>query len=380
MVAKIMDDEEFVQLWKELGSPTLVAKASGMSVRRVFARRTEIEARHGIKLTASSDQRVSERVRELGYTDQDWTVAWDKTEGLSVLINNPMRVSKTHLQDALKDTLAEIRKASPKLPKISRPKPGKDPALLICNMSDLHFGGWSGGGVDAVRQAVEAGLNDAISRSSTYDIDHIHFVMGSDCLHVDSAVSNATSKGTPIDTDGSSWSQAFTAAKDAYIHCVHSLRQIAPVTCIHVGGNHDELSSWCLSQTIEAYFHKASDVSFVVNDHPRKYLKYGVNMIGYSHGDKVREAELPMVAAHEASDIWGATTHRYLYLGHWHQTKQTRYLAISEKPGVVMQWLRSPKPPDNWHIAHGFMAGRSITSFIHSKSGGQIAQLTINLS
>jgi hypothetical protein len=374
MVAAKCSDEEFVSLWRELGSPAAVAKATGMSYRRALDRRRSLEAR-GHNLPTTSDGRIRDRVEAIGYTDHDWTVAWDKSDGLSIMVANPLRVGKDHLRDVLEDTLQDIRKAAPKLPKVPKPAKGKDPVCLVINMSDLHFGGW---GLDNARQAVEIGLQDAIARSAPYDIERIHFVMGSDCLHVDN-VNRSTSKGTPLETDGSTWAEAFTAAKDAYIHCISVLRQIAPVTAIHVGGNHDELSSWCLAQVVEAYFHNTPDVTFDVTDHPRKYHSFGATFLAYTHGDRVKETELPMVVAHEAPELWGQTRHRYILMGHFHTTKAVKYLAIQERPGVILQWLRSPKLSDQWHLAHGYVSGRGITSFIYSKEGGQVASLTVNL-
>ena len=43
-------DEEFIALWNKLGSPTLVAKATGTNPRSVSNRRASLEIRYGIKL------------------------------------------------------------------------------------------------------------------------------------------------------------------------------------------------------------------------------------------------------------------------------------------------------------------------------------------
>ena len=45
MATKVPDDE-FIAAWKRLGSPSLVAKAFGLDVRGVYARRKVIEDRH----------------------------------------------------------------------------------------------------------------------------------------------------------------------------------------------------------------------------------------------------------------------------------------------------------------------------------------------
>jgi hypothetical protein len=46
-------DDEFIRVWRECGSPKLVADAFGMDVRAVYSRRNSIEAAHNIQLPAS---------------------------------------------------------------------------------------------------------------------------------------------------------------------------------------------------------------------------------------------------------------------------------------------------------------------------------------
>ena len=43
-------DDEFIKIWNELGSPTLVAQKIKMNPRSVMARRKSIELRLGIEL------------------------------------------------------------------------------------------------------------------------------------------------------------------------------------------------------------------------------------------------------------------------------------------------------------------------------------------
>lgn len=227
-------------------------------------------------------------------------------------------------------------------------------------------------------ETVKSALSDAITRSQGYPIEQIIFVIGSDCLHTDTA-GYTTTKGTQMTTDGSSWADAFKVAQSAYTHCIASLAPIAPVHVVHVSGNHDELMSYALAQVIEATFSKVKQITFDVDDTPRKYVSFGTSMICFTHGDKVRDTDLPMIVSHEACDMWGQTAHRYVYMGHVHHSRAIKYQTIKEHPGITLQWLRSPKPTDKWHRDNGYLGGQGITSFIHSKEGGQVATLTVNL-
>ena len=43
-------DEEFIEIWRELGSPTLVANRLGINVSNVYSRRNAIQSRFKIEL------------------------------------------------------------------------------------------------------------------------------------------------------------------------------------------------------------------------------------------------------------------------------------------------------------------------------------------
>ena len=53
-------DKQFIALWNELKSATLVAKRMGVGVRTAMRRRADIEARYNIKLVASPDAKPVE--------------------------------------------------------------------------------------------------------------------------------------------------------------------------------------------------------------------------------------------------------------------------------------------------------------------------------
>jgi predicted phosphodiesterase len=50
-------DDEFIKLWKKLGSPTLVGKHLGINPRSALTRRRNLEIRYGIKLPTHNSQR-----------------------------------------------------------------------------------------------------------------------------------------------------------------------------------------------------------------------------------------------------------------------------------------------------------------------------------
>ena len=347
------------------------AKLLGISERALRRRISRDEQRTGV--SRQQQGFVDNRIIANGHGQQDWSIGWIKEDGGSYLVHNP-DFTPDDYHSALEDAVESVRAVAPTFPNVKYAKV-KDGHLVLINMTDIHFGGW---GLDKASAAVDAALADALQKSSGYPIDKIVFVMGSDCLHTDTA-GYTTTKGTQQVTDGSSYAQAFKAAQDAYTRCIATLAPIAPVHCVHVSGNHDELMSYALSQVIEATFSKAKAVTFDVTDSPRKYIEYGTSLIAITHGDKVKDADIPGIVSHEAASLWGNTRHRYVYMGHLHHSKATKYQNLKEYPGITLEWLRSPKPTDKWHRDNGYLGSQGITSFIHSKTRGQVAKLVFNL-
>lgn len=69
MAARV-SDEDFITAWKKFGSPAAVARSLNLDLRGVYARRKNIEERHGIlleTLTESSTGRPKKEVPKVGF-------------------------------------------------------------------------------------------------------------------------------------------------------------------------------------------------------------------------------------------------------------------------------------------------------------------------
>jgi hypothetical protein len=366
-----VSEEEFIKICQTSKTNEEGAQRAKVTIDAFRKRRASVERRRGMNLRGSL---ITNRIKEIGYSEKDWSVAWDKTDGLSVLVHNPDYITRDEHSQALRDAVDAVRKVAPKFPtpKYVKTKTGH---LVIINVTDLHLAAW---GLDKAVAVLERAVDDALSRSSGYEVEKILIVIGSDVFHFDNA-HYTTTKGTPMETDGSSWAQMFKAGQSGYTSCIARAASVAPVHVVHAGGNHDEVLSWALAQVLEATFSKAKNITFDVSDTPRKYFEWHDNLIVITHGDKVKDAELPLVISHEAAEMWGRTKFRYVYLGHFHGNRQIRYQSIKDMPGITLQWLRSPKPTDKWHRDMGYLGQQGVTSFIHSRDGGQVASLSINL-
>jgi hypothetical protein len=287
----------------------------------------------------------------------------------------------TTLEQQFEPILKELQSYSPKFKKIRREKV-TDPHCLIIDPSDVHVGKLAtvtetGSHYDiqkAVDQ-VDKGMDGILSKSFGFNIDKVIFVIGNDCLHIDTPKRTTTS-GTPQDTSGM-WHEAFIAAKEMYVRAIERILPYSDVEIIFNPSNHDYMSGFMLAQTIEAYFRWSKNVTFDVSISHRKYTKYGNNMIATSHGDGAKLEQTPLLMATENPQMWNDCHFRYIYLHHLHHKQTHKFMSGKDFIGVTAEYLRTPSPSDSWHHRNGYVgAKKAIEGFIHSFDNGQVARLT----
>lgn len=253
--------------------------------------------------------------------------------------------------------------------------PKEDSHLLIVDPADIHIGklcdsfevGEEYNNQIAVKR-VKEGVAGIIEKAKGFEIDKILFIIGNDILHVDTPKRTTTS-GTPQDTDGQ-WYSNFLIAKQLYIEILLQLIEIADVHVMYNPSNHDYSSGFFLADVIATYFKDMRNITFDTSISHRKYFKYADNLIGSTHGDGAKQADLPLLMADESKD-WSDCKHRYIYGHHVHHKISKDYI------GVTFETLRSPSGTDSWHHRNGYTGvPKAIEGFIHHPKFGQVARLT----
>ncbi len=348
---------------------------------KVDALRKYIKRRNG-KL----DSIIDESLHRNNITANSWKVAWvkDSETGTSTLVKNVDFKDEVVDYDLIKeDMITEMSKLSPKVKKYKR-KNIKDAHCLILDIADLHIGKLAtmqGTGeyydVDlAISRAIE-GSESLIDKSKPYNIDMVYFVIGNDILHIDNT-KRTTTAGTPQDTDGM-WYDNFKIARIVYCQIIQRLTTIAHVNVIHCPSNHDYMSGFMLADAVSCYFHNNKNVTLDVSNIHRKYAKYGVNMLSFSHGDGCKLDQIPYLAAHEEKQMWAETEYRYAYLHHIHHKDMFKFRSGKDFIGMTVEYLRSPSAVDLWHKNSGYFGAKvAIEAFIHHPELGQISRLTHN--
>lgn len=319
-----------------------------------------------------------EILNQNNFNPPKWKDGWLKTEEASIrIVNSNNDVS---LEQIKEEMIKEMKKHSPKYPKIKRIKSTEH--LLVISLGDIHFNklalfeetGEEYNIEIAVKRVKEA-INEILIRSIFYKPELIMLCIGNDSLHTDTA--HSTTKGTLQDTN-TAWHRAYKIARQTYVEVIEQLLTVSKVHIVFNPSNHDYYSGFMLADSLFCWFNKCRDITFDISIKHRKYFKYGENLIGTTHGDEGKIDDYPMLMATEAKEDWATTSYRYIFCHHIHHKKQIKFLVGHDKQQVEIEYMRSPSAADGWHYRSGYIAQKSIEGFIHSKKKGQISRLRVN--
>ena len=296
---------------------------------------------------------------------------WFKSEHFSMNVGK----KKLNIEDVLNGIIEKMQSHSPQFEPVKR-EPVLDPHLLVIDPADVHIGklcsafetGEEYNNQIAV-QRVKEGVQGILDKSAGFNIEKILYIVGNDKLHIDTP-KNTTTGSTHQDTTGM-WYDNYMIGFQLDVDIIEALRLVAPVHVQYDPSNHDYTNGFFLAQALTAWFRNCPDVTFNASISHRKYYPYGQNLIGTTHGDGAKTADLPLLMAQEASEHWHNCKHRYFYIHHLHHK-------ISKDYGsVCVETLRSPSGTDSWHAKNGFQhSPKAVEGYVHSPTQGQIARFT----
>lgn len=206
------------------------------------------------------------------------------------------------------------------------------------------------------RERVMDALEDLIHKARGFPIEGSVVPIGNDLLQIDSAAGTTTS-GTSVDTD-SRYMKAFEYAEQLTVYTLDRLSALGWVQGKIIPGNHDRQSSLTLGRVLSAWYRNHPGVEIDSSPRLRKYVRYGVSLIGYTHGSDEKPADLPLIMATEVPDLWAETLHHEWHTGHFHKSKETRYTAGDSFNGVRVKIIPALCSPDAWHYQKGYVGER----------------------
>lgn len=210
---------------------------------------------------------------------------------------------------------------------------------------------------------------DILNKVDAIDVgvERIIFPVGQDFFHFDDQEGRTTS-GTYLDTEGR-WQKMYKKGTGLLVWAVEQLRDLAPVDCMYVPGNHDEKLSFCATEHLSAWYRDITGVSVDLSPTKRKYIRYGKVLIGYSHGKEGKRIEHLMQV--ERPQDWGVTAFREWHLGDEHHEES------EEVGGVIIRRISAITATDAWHAEKGYKGAlRKAQAFLWDKHLGK--QYTID--
>jgi len=187
-----------------------------------------------------------------------------------------------------------------------------------------------------------------------------------DTFHADTSDNKSLNSGHSFDVD-TRWSRVLEIGVTIMIRCIErALQKHKTVIFKAMPGNHDKHTALMLAICISSYFRNNKRV--IVDKEPAYYWyhQFGKVLIGATHGDQCKVADLPTIMADDRHEMWGKSMYRYWYTGHIH-TK-----TVHEYRGVLCESFRTLAPRDAWHAAKGYGAGRDMNAIIHHAEFGEI--------
>ena len=143
---------------------------------------------------------------------------------------------------------------------------------------------------------------------------------------------------------------------------IRRLRGVCPVRIITVPGNHDAITAWHMGDSLECIYGGQKGITFDNDPTPRKYYQWGKIMLGFTHGNKGKHADYPLLFATERPQMFGSTSWREIHVGHLHQVQ------LREKNGVRVRILPALCAEDIWHSENGYVGNiRSAEAYVWSK-------------
>jgi len=260
-----------------------------------------------------------------------------------------------------------------KAPKIAPPKPYKGEDLLnILPIGDAHIGlmTWCkevGESYDLeIAQGIYQRAFDA-ALATAPKADTLLILNVGDYFHSDGG-KNTTTKGTPVDVDGR-WGKVFSAGIEILCYAIErGLETHKNVHLVCAAGNHDAEAAIALSACLRKFYSKNPRVKIDEGISKFHFFRHGSCLIGCTHGDTVKAADLPLLMAHDRKEDWGETTHRHWYTGHIHHE------SVKDMAGCTVESVRVLVPTDAWHHGQGYRSGRDIRLVTWHKERGRIGQ------
>ena len=326
---------------------------------------------------------LQEIAEQVSIPVEDINHYWYKGKHFSVHVNNEPLPAEVQFKTLLDECKKEVKPIKKKLWPTN-------PSLLNCavvNIYDAHldkrdirYKNRGGEQVDVLTQEITNGFIKLLEALLVNNPTTFVLPIGND-LFTTNGFMNTTKRGTPQDP---TVPHEYTFKKGLSLirKIIDTLTQYGEVYVPVIKGNHDEDSTYYLGTCLEVLYENNENVTIENSRKDRKYFQYEDNLLGFAHGDKLKNAidKLPLTMATENPKVWGDTKYRVFFCGDLHHKQEFKFLRTKDYAGCEVKYLRSVSITDMWHDENGFIGiPRTLEGYIFDSKKGQIANYSINI-
>ena len=246
-----------------------------------------------------------------------------------------------------------------------------NPVAYEISLPDIHYGKLHDLNLTQVEDQYMLIVKDLVRKASGLDIERFVLPIGNDGMNSE-GMRRTTTKGTPQE-ESAGWKDTFRGYWQLITTAVDFLKEKAPVDIIVISGNHDFERMFYAGDVLSGWYRNDANVTVDNTYSSRKYYEYGQNMIMFTHGDKEKPADMPLIMATEKPEMFARTAHREVHCGHLHKEM------VNEYRGIKVRFIPSICPNDEWHKQMGYEAKRTGQAYIWNKFKGLEGYLQANV-
>jgi hypothetical protein len=313
-----------------------------------------------------------------------------KIKGVSTLYNEEgtikaqwvkTDIDKAQIEAAFASAISDLCESIPPAPLSTPPSHADNDLLTVIPMGDPHFGmlSWqpeTGVSFDlAQAEQVTFGAVDMLATLTPNSATAMLLNLG-DYFHADDS-SNRTPRGqNALDVDGR-FQKVASVGFRAMIRCIERLLEKHEKVIVRNNpGNHDPHQALMLNIAVGARFHNEPRVLVDPSPSPFYYYRHGTTLIGSTHGDGAKLADLPLIMANDARTDWAESDYRVWHVGHFHHNQR---LSQKDLTGCEVETHRTLAATDAWHHHSGYRSQRDMKAITYSKTDGEISRVRVGI-
>lgn len=288
------------------------------------------------------------------------------------VLEKPEDTQREALWRAFADGLAE---EMPRAKPAATPKHVVDNLATVYAVGDHHMGqlSWAAetGGENydlKISEDLLASATAYLVASAPPSAQGVVMFLG-DFTHIDGYSPLTPTGGHMLDADSRFPKIAKAAARAMRRTIDAALTKHQRVHVIVTAGNHDLDSTVWLRVGLSAVYENEPRV--FIDDAPTKfhYWEWGRNLLGATHGDRLKIDKLPAIMANDRPEAWGRTAYRFWLTGHVHHD------VVKDLVGAKVESVRVLAPNDAYAAKNGYRTPRDMKAIVLHREFGETGRL-----